>query len=179
MDTTRAEAPDWKMNGVTIEENVYRMEKEQFILNPDKKGALWSGLFHGAALFMSGVLSYEYYGKGHPTLLFYVFFFSFWLAMFSGYTSVINHCLLLTRRSLKSVSITDKSVVLEWKNGDADEIVRRLAFQGGRTILGVWGETIDKRRVQATIRRNSVTRDQFNVLLNELGRIRDIEKARG
>lgn len=152
------------------------MEKERYLLIPDKKGALWSGLFHGSALFMSGILSYEYYGKGHPSFLFYVFFFSFWLALFSGYTSVINHSLLMARRSLKSVAITEKSLVLEWKNGDADEIVRKLNFQGGRTILGVWGDTIDKRRVQATIRRNSVTRDQFNSLLNELARIKDIEK---
>ena len=152
------------------------MEKERYVLIPDKKGALWSGLFHGSALFMSGILSYEYYGQGHPSVLFYVFFFSFWLALFSGYTSVLNNCLLLTPRSLKSVTTTDKSVILEWKNGDADEIVRKLNFQGGRTILGIWGDTVDKRRVQATIRRNSVTKDQFNSLLHELSRIRDIEK---
>ncbi|AFS54153.1 hypothetical protein ACSYAY_08850 [Leptospirillum ferriphilum] len=154
------------------------MEKERYVLIPDKKGALWSGLFHGSALFMSGILSYEYYGQGHPSVLFYVFFFSFWLALFSGYTSVLNNCLLLTPRSLKSVTTTDKSVVLEWKNGDADEIVRKLNFQGGRTILGVWGDTIDKRRVQATIRRNSVTKDQFTTLLKELEQIRENEKSR-
>ena len=154
------------------------MEKERYVLIPDKKGALWSGLFHGSALFMSGILSYEYYGQGHPSVLFYVFFFSFWLALFSGYTSVLNNCLLLTPRSLKSVTTTDKSVVLEWKNGDADEIVRKLNFQGGRTILGVWGDTIDKRRVQATIRRNSVTEDQFTTLLKELEQIRENEKSR-
>jgi hypothetical protein len=154
------------------------MEKERYVLIPDKKGALWSGLFHGSALFMSGILSYEYYGQGHPSVLFYVFFFSFWLALFSGYTSVLNNCLLLTPRSLKSVTTTDKSVVLEWKNGDADEIVRKLNFQGGRTILGVCGDTIDKRRVQATIRRNSVTKDQFTTLLKELEQIRENEKSR-
>ena len=154
------------------------MEKERYVLIPDKEGALWSGLFHGSALFMSGILSYEYYGQGHPSVLFYVFFFSFWLALFSGYTSVLNNCLLLTPRSLKSVTTTDKSVVLEWKNGDADEIVRKLNFQGGRTILGVWGDTIDKRRVQATIRRNSVTKDQFTTLLKELEQIRENEKSR-
>ncbi len=154
------------------------MEKERYVLIPDKKGALWSGLFHGSALFMSGILSYEYYGQGHPSVLFYVFFFSFWLALFSGYTSVLNNCLLLTPRSLKSVTTTDKSVILEWKNGDADEIVRKLNFQGGRTILGVWGDTVDKRRVQATIRRNSVTKEQFTKLLKELEGIRDSEKSK-
>ena len=76
------------------------------------------------------------------------------------------------------MTTTDKSVVLEWKNGDADEIVRKLNFQGGRTILGVWGDTIDKRRVQATIRRNSVTKDQFTTLLKELEQIRENEKSR-
>ena len=152
------------------------MEKEQYVLIPDKRGALWSGLFHGVSLFMSGILSYEYYGKGHPSFLFYVFFFSFWLALFSGYTSVINNCLLLARRSLKSLSVKEKSVVLEWKNGDADEIVRKLNFQGGRTILGIWGDTVDKRRIQATIRRNSLTKDDFTILLKELERIRESEK---
>ncbi len=154
------------------------MEKERYVLIPDKKGALWSGLRSGSALFMSGILSYEYYGQGHPSVLFYVFFFSFWLALFSGYTSVLNNCLLLTPRSLKSVTTTDKSVILEWKNGDADEIVRKLNFQGGRTILGVWGDTVDKRRVQATIRRNSVTKEQFTKLLKELEGIRDSEKSK-
>ncbi len=151
---------------------------ERFEFKPDRKGAAWSGLFHGAALFMSAVLSLEYYLKDHSSFLFYLFFFSFWLALFSGVTSVFNHCLLLFPKSLKAVKIGDRSIVLEYKNGDADEIVRKLQFQGGRTILGIWGETIDKRRIQATIRRNSLSKDEFNQILKEFGRIRDMEKAK-
>ena len=154
------------------------MIEEKFELKPDKKGAIWSGLFHGAALFMAAILSYEYYSKDHGSPLFYLFFFSFWLALFSGFTSVVNHCLLLARRSLKAIRVSDRSVVLDWKNGDADEIVRKLQFQGGRTILGVWGETVDKRRIQATIRRNSLSTNEFNMLLKELSRILDLEKAK-
>ncbi len=154
------------------------MTDERFVLSPDKKGAIWSGLFHGAALFMSAVLSYEYYTKDHGSPLFYLFFFSFWLALFSGFTSVINHCLLMARRSLKSIRVSDRSITFEWKNGDADEVVRKLQFQGGRTILGVWGETIDKRRIQATIRRNSLSKEELNLLLKEFARIRDLEKAK-
>jgi hypothetical protein len=69
-------------------------------------------------------------------------------------------------------------VILTWKNGDADEIVRKLQFQGGRTLLGLWGQTVDKRRIQATIRRNSVSKDDFAYLLSELARIRDMDKPK-
>lgn len=151
---------------------------DRFELKPDRKGALWSGLFHGAALFMSAVLSLEYYLKDHSSFLFYLFFFSFWLALFSGVTSVFNHCLLLFPKSLKTVRIGDRSVILEYKNGDADEIVKKLQFQGGRTILGVWGETIDKRRVQVTVRKNALSKEEFNDILKELGRVRDLEKVK-
>lgn len=152
---------------------------ERFEFKPDRKGAAWSGLFHGAALFMSAVLSLEYYLKDRSSFLFYLFFFSFWLALFSGVTSVFNHCLLLFPKSLKAVKIGDRSIVLEYKNGDADEIVRKLQFRG-RTDdpWGSWGETIDKRRIQATIRRNSLSKDEFNQILKEFGRIRDMEKAK-
>ncbi|WP_148272530.1 hypothetical protein [Leptospirillum ferrooxidans] len=147
-------------------------------LVPDKRGALWSGLFHGTAIFMSSVLSFDYYQKSHTSPLFYLFFFSLWLALFSGFTSVGSHCLLLFPKSLKSIKIGHRSVILTWKNGDADEIVRKLQFQGGRTLLGLWGQTIDKRRIQATIRRNSVSKDDFAYLLSELARIRDMDKPK-
>lgn len=154
------------------------MSETRIELKPDKKGALWSGLFHGAAIFMSAILSYDYYQKGHPTPLFYLFFFSLWLALFSGFTSVGSHCLLLFPRSLKSIKIGHRSVILEWKNGDADEIVKKLQFQKGRTILGLWGQTTDKRRVQATIRRNSISKEEDTYLFDELTRIRDMDKPK-
>ncbi len=154
------------------------MSEKIIELIPDKKGALWSGLFHGAAIFMSSVLSYDYYEKSHTSPLFYLFFFSLWLALFSGFTSVGSQCLLLFPHSLKSIRIGNRSVILTWKNGDADEIVKKLNFQGGRTLLGVWGQTVDKRRIQAAIRRNSLKKEDFSYLLSEFARIRDMDKPK-
>ena len=153
------------------------MIDKQYILTPDKKGALTSGLFHGSALVLSGILSYGYIAH-HQTssLWFYLFFGAFWLVLFSGYTSIVNQCLLLTPRSLKSIRITGTSIILEWKNGDADELVRKIQCHGSRTILGIWGQTVDKRRVQTTLRRHSLPPEKVQELLADIGRLQALEK---
>ncbi|MCL5285691.1 MAG: hypothetical protein M1313_08120 [Nitrospirae bacterium] len=153
------------------------MVDKQYVLTPDKKGALTSGLFHGSALVLSGILSFGYIVH-HQTssLWFYLFFGAFWLVLFSGFTSIVNQCLLLTPRSLKSIRTTGSSIILEWKNGDADELVRKIQCHGSRTILGIWGQTVDKRRVQTTLRRNSLPPEKVQELLSDIDRIQALEK---
>jgi hypothetical protein len=153
------------------------MVDKRFTLTPDTKGALTSGLFHGSALILSGILSYGYISR-HQTssLWFYLFFFAFWFILFSGFTSIVSQCLLLMPRSLNSIRISSNALILEWKNGDTDELVRKIQFQGSRTILGIWGQTVDKRRVQATIRRNSLSREEMQELLADLERLKELEK---
>lgn len=153
------------------------MIDKRFNPTPDLKGALTSGLFHGSAIVLSGILSYGYLTRHETgTLWFYVFFFAFWFALFSGFTSVVNQCLLLFPRSVKSIRITSNSLILERKNGDADELVRKIRFQGSRTILGIWGQTVDNRRIQAVIRRNALSRENMQELLEELERLKELEK---
>lgn len=153
------------------------MVDKHFILTPDKKGALTSGLFHGSALVLSGILSFSYYShRQTEALWFYVFFGAFWLVFFSAFTSIANQCLLLTPRSLKSIRIRGNTLLLEWKNGDVDELVRRIQCHGSRTILGIWGQTIDKQRVQATIRRRSLTPLEVQELLSEIERLQPLDK---
>ncbi|MCL4484753.1 MAG: hypothetical protein M1537_00155 [Nitrospirae bacterium] len=153
------------------------MVDKQYSLTPDTKGALTSALFHGSALVLSGILSFGYISH-HQTssLWFYLFFGAFWLVLFSGFTSIFNQCLLLSPHSIKTIRATGHSIILEWKNGDADELVRKIQCHGSRTILGIWGQTIDKRRVQATMRRRSLPPEQVQELLSEIDRLQTLEK---
>ncbi len=154
------------------------MVDKHFILAPDKKGALTSGIFHGSALILSGILSWSYYAHQQAnTMWFYVFFGAFWLVFFSAVTSIGNQCLLLTPHSLKSLRIRGNSLLLEWKNGDVDELIRKINFHGSRTILGIWGQTIDKRRVQATIRRRSLPPEEITELLELLKNLSAADKT--
>ncbi len=153
------------------------MVDKQYSLTPDKRGALTSGFFHGSALLLSGILSYSYYSHHQAaTLWFYLFFGSFWLVFFSGFTSIVNQCLLLSPHSIKSIRVKENSIILEWKNGDADEIVRKFQCHGSRTILGIWGQTIDKRRVQATLRRRSLPPEKVQELLADIERLQNLPK---
>ena len=154
------------------------MVDKHFILAPDKKGALTSGIFHGSALILSGIISWSYYAHQQAnTMWFYVFFGAFWLVFFSAVTSIGNQCLLLTPHSLKSLRIRGNSLLLEWKNGDVDERIRKINFHGSRTILGIWGQTIDKRRVQATIRRRSLPPEEITELLELLKNLSSADKT--
>ena len=152
------------------------MIDKRFTLQPDRKGALTSGIFYGSALLLSGFLSYwNYFHHQGGTFWFYMFFFSFWFALFSGTTSVLNQCLLLTPRSLKSITVTHNSIIFEKQNGDADELAKKLKFHGSRTIVAIWGQSLDKRKLQAIVRRRSLTPDQLRILLQELERLRELE----
>ena len=153
------------------------MVDKHFILAPDKQGALKSGIFHGSALLLSGILSWSYYAHHQTnTLWFYLWFAAFWFVFFSAVTSIGNHCLLLLPHSLKSLRIRGNTLLLEWKNGDVDELVRKINVHGSRTILGIWGQTLDKRRVQATIRRRSLSREEVQELLNSLTALASADK---